>query len=142
MKLFVYLTSVISVFLSFGCHSNIEDKALETKLMNLKIEDAFSLDTLNKLVLWDQLYIVGPYQYEVINQKANIPDDVRDITLTEVHCVLVFMKDGYAVSYSSIPRGVIDFCDFNGNGDFNDDNNAVQPNTVFILKEGRRAILN
>lgn len=131
----------LNVLIAAGCNSTIENKGFESKLAKVEVGSAFVLDTINTKVQWDQLYIVGPYQYEAVNKKVNISSRIKNTTLTEGNCVLVFVKEKQVVDYLSVPRSVVDFCDSNNNGDFNDDTNAIRSNAVFILTEGRKAVL-
>lgn len=130
------------VFSLFGCRQQLENKHIENKLAKIEIGSVFSLYDMNTRDKWDCLYIVTPYRYEVVNKQVDIPSRIKHFSLTEAHCVLVFVKNKEMVSYSVVPRNTVDFCDLNDNGDFNDDVIRIAaPNAVFELKERRKAVL-
>ena len=131
----------LSIFVLVRCNFNNENKEVESKLAKLEVGSTFSLDTMNTKKEWDQFYIAGPYQYEALRKKIDIPEFIKNITLTEGHCVLIFMKDNQMVSFSVIGRDNVDFSDCNDSRDFNDDHYSILPNAVFVLKDGRRAVL-
>ena len=135
----VFLLS-LSILILVGCNSRNGNKEIELRLAKLEIGSAFSLDTINTNAQWDRFYIVGPYQYDALRKKIYIPDYIKDITLTEGYCVLVFMKGSLMVESLNVARDIIDFSDSNNNGDFNDDHDVILPNTVFVLKDGRKAV--
>lgn len=135
----VFLLS-FSILILLGCNSRNGNKAIELKLAKLEVGSAFSLDTINTNTQWDRFYIVGPYQYDALRKKIDIPDYIKDITLTEGYCVIVFLKGSLMVESLSVARNIIDFSDSNNNGDFNDDHDVILPNTVFVLKDGRKAV--
>lgn len=136
---YVFLLS-LSILILVGCNSRNGNKEIELRLAKLEVGSAFSLDTINTNTQWDQFYVVGPYQYEVLREKIDIPEYIKEATLTEGCCVLVFMKGGVVVESWNVARDIIDFSDSNNNGDFNDDHDVILPNTVFVLKDGRKAV--
>lgn len=109
----VYL--LLMVTLSFSCCTNKID--VEREVASAIHSDKPSLEHVYEDEEWDSVYILLPYQ-DPHQLGLRISDSdlksLKNLSLADQYCTLIFGHKGGLVAYSAIKRSVVDFSNIKG----------------------------
>ena len=109
----VYL--LLMVTLSFSCCNNKID--VEREVASAIHSDKPSLEHVYEDEEWDSVYILLPYQ-DPHQLGLRISDSdlksLKNLSLADQYCTLIFGHKGGLVAYSAIKRSVVDFSNIKG----------------------------
>lgn len=109
----VYLLFMVT--LSFSCCNNKID--VEREVASAIHSDKPSLEHVYEDEEWDSVYILLPYQ-DPHQLGLRISDSdlksLKNLSLADQYCTLIFGHKGGLVAYSAIKRSVVDFSNIKG----------------------------
>ena len=96
-----------------GCGQSGYKISLEDSFKSSIANDTLHWELINVGKEWDSVYIVKPYS-DISGIGIEMNESVRaaidHLTQFDSDCTLLFIRDNSLVAYSTVPRGVIDFC--------------------------------
>lgn len=106
---------LLMVTLSFSCCNNKID--VEREVASAIHSDKPSLEHVYEDEEWDSVYILLPYQ-DPHQLGLRISDSdlksLKNLSLADQYCTLIFGHKGGLVAYSAIKRSVVDFSNIKG----------------------------